>query len=341
MSTADPRSGAQVRSGARARREAGFTIIEAAIVTVVVALMTLVIERTVSGVIDTERTMRAVRNTTERGQQSTDRIRDLVCMSRKLYQNDTIGNAYLAKLSRTRFPPLSGARLPTVDEVNPMGPDVAGTPQTGNCLLFLREGDPYRAVAVKASKKMRSVDTYRLVCIYLALSTKTVVAGGPPAVELVEWRGDAYPNYTQVSGITPAAEKTQVVKDLYARFGVDYLWDPTGPVASSFYAIDGTGNISATPTAVSSIPEDLNVSYGGRLVAGNMAIARTDVTSKVRMPMFTADPIATWTPHGFEVKVTGPSGSRQVWIHLTVEQQAAKGRVPAQTTTAVANTRDL
>ena len=309
--------------------------------TVVVALMTLVIERTVSGVVDTERTMRAVRNTTERGQQSTDRIRDLVCMSRKLYQNDAIGNGYLAKLSRTRFTPLAGARLPTFDEVNPMGPDVAGTPLTGNCLLFLREGDPYRAIADKPTKKMRSLDTYRLVCVYLAQSTRTVVAGGSAALELVEWRGHAYPNFTQVSGITPATEKTQVAKDLYSRFGVDYLWDPTGPVASSFYAIDGTGNIAASPTVVASIPEDLNVSYGGRLVTGNMAVARTDMTSRVRMPMFTADALATWTPNGFEVKVTGPSGARQVWIHLTVEQQAAAGRVPAQTTTAVANTRDL
>lgn len=332
---------ADLHPRARLRREAGFTVIEIAIVTVVVALMTLVIERTVTGVVDAERTMRAVRNTTERGQQTTDRIRDLVCMSRKLYQNDTIGNAYLAKLSRTRFTPLAGARLPIADEVNPMGPDVAGAPFTGNCLLFLREGDPYRAVADKPTKKMRSIDTYRLVNLYLAQSTKTVVAGGPAALDLVEWRGKAYPNYTQVVGITVAAEKTQVVKDLYTRFGVDYLWNPTGAVASSFYAIDGSGNIAASPTAVTSIPEDLNVSQGGRLVAGNMAIARTDMTSKVRQPMFTADAPAVWTPHGFEVKVTGPSGARQVWIHLTVEQQAAKGRVPALTTTAVANTRDL
>ncbi len=59
------------------------------------------------------------------------------------------------------------------------------------------------------------------------------------------------------------------------------------------------------------------------------------------MPLFSVDPIATWTPNGFEVKVSGPSGSRQIWLRLTVEQQASKGRVPAQTTTAVANTRDL
>lgn len=334
-------STAELRGGRRPRVEGGFTIIEAVIVTVIVALMTLVIERTVGGVVETERSMRAVRNTTEKGQQATYRLRDLVSMSRKLYQNDTIGNGYLAKLSRTRFTPLAGARLPIFDEVNPMGPDEVGDPHTGNCLLFIREGDPYRAVSVAASKKLRSIDTYRLVNVYLAQSTRTVVAGGQPAVELVEWRSEAYPNYTQVIGITPVAERTQVVKNLYTRFGVDYLWNPTAAVGAAFYAIDGSGNIAASPTAVTAIPEDLNVSPGGRFVSGNMAVARTDTTSQVRMPIFSVDPIATWTPNGFEVKVTGPSGSRQVWLRLTVEQQASKGRVPAQTTTAVANTRDL
>lgn len=335
MSIADP------RRGGRTRRAAGFTIIEATVVTVVVALMTLVIERTVSGVVETERSMRAVRNTTERGTQATYRLRDLVQTSRKLFQADTVGNAYLAKLSRTRFAPLAGARLPLFDEVNPLGPDAVGDPHTGNCLLFLREGDPYRAVSVPASKTIRSIDTYRIVCVYLSQSTRTVVAGGSPAVELVEWRSRAFPNYTQVMAISVATERTQVVKDLYARFGCNYLWNPTGAVDASFYGIDGSGNIAAAPTVVTSIPEDLNVSLGGRFVSGNMSVARTDTTSQVRMPIFSRDAIATWTPNGFEVKICGPSGARQVWLRLTVEQQASKGRVPAQTTTAVANTRDL
>jgi hypothetical protein len=335
MSTAEPRT-LRARRGGR-----GFSMIEAVVVTVVVALMTLTIERTIGGVVETERSMRAMRNTTERGQQSLYRLRELVQMSRKLYWNDAIGNGYLAKLSRTRFAPFAGTRLPIADELSPMGPDTAGDPRTGNCLLFVREGDPYRAVADKPTKKIRQIDTYRLVNVYLSQSTKTVVAGGPPAIDLVEWRSDAFPNYSQVLAISNATERSNVVKDLYLRYGVDYLWDPTKSVSTGFYAIDGTGTIGSVPTAVSSIPEDLNVSPGGKLVNAGMAVARTDMTSKTRMPIFCADVPAVWSPHGFEVKVTGATGSRQVWLRLTVEQQASKGRVPAQTTIAVASTRDL
>ena len=336
MSTADALRGLRTR-----RAQAGFSILEALIVTFIVATITLVIERTVSSLTDTERLMRAIRNTADRGQQASYRLRDVVSSSRKIFGNDTVGNAYLGKIGFGALPLLAGSRLPKIDELNPLGPDTAGDPRTGNVLLFVRQADPVPAKAVAASKKMRLIDTYRIVCVYLSQSTKTVVAGGPPALDLVEWRSDAFPSYAQIQAMTVSAEKKSAVADLYNRFGFDYLWDFTQPVASAFYAIDGIGNIASTPTAVTSIPEDLNVSKRGRFVAGNMAVARTDATSFPRASVFTVDAPATWSPHGFECKICGTSGSRKVWMRLTVEQQASKGRVPAQQTTVVATARDV
>ena len=323
------------------RLQAGFSILEALIVTFIIATITLVIERTVSGLIETERTMRAIRNTADRGQQASYRLRDVVSSSRNIFGNDTLGTGYLGKIGFGALPLLPGSRLPKIDELKPLGPDTVGDPRTGNVLLFARQADPLPAKAAVATKKMRLVDTYRLVCVYLSQSAKTVVAGGLPALDLVEWRSDAFPSYTQVQAITSGTERTSVVADLYNRFGIDYLWDMSQPVTNAFYAIDGTGNIAATATVVTSIPEDLNVSRRGRFVAGNMAVARTDATSYPRASVFTADAPATWTPHGFECKICGVSGSRKVWMRLTVEQQASKGRVPAQQTTVVATARDL
>ena len=336
MSTADAGRLRRMR-----RVQAGFSILEALIVTFIIATITLVIERTVSSLIETERTMRAIRNTADRGQHAAYRLRDVISSSRNIFENDTVGNGYLARIGFGALPLLPGSRLPKIDEVNPLGPDVVGDPRTGNVLLFVRQADPLPAKAVAATKKVRLVDAYRIVCVYLSQSTKTVVAGGLPALDLVEWRSDAFPSYTQIQAITPAAEKASVVADLYNRFGIDFLWDMTQPVTNAFYAIDGTGNVAASAMAVTSIPEDLNVSRRGRFVAGNMAVARTDATSHPRASVFTVDAPATWSPHGFEVKVCGVSGSRKVWMRLTVEQQASKGRVPAQQTTVVATARDL
>jgi hypothetical protein len=336
MSIADlPRAA----SGASGRR--GYTILEAVIVTILVALMSLVIERTVTGINQAEQTLRAVRNTTERGQRAAWDLRDIVTSSRKLFGNDAVGTAYLAKLDRSRFPVLAGSRLPLFDELNPLGPDAVGDPRTGNELLFVRESDAIPAVAVAASKKMRIVDAYRLVCVYLTVSTRKLVNGQGFAYDLVEWRSKQFPSYGQVFAITPAAERTSVVKDLYNRWGIDYLWDPASPVGSAFYGIDGLGNIAATPSAVASIAEDLNVSKGTRFVMRNVGVTRTDTTSYPRTPMFSVEPVATWTPNGFEVKVAGASGARKVWMRLSVEQQAAAGRIPCLQTTIVANTRDL
>jgi hypothetical protein len=316
-------------------------VIEMAITVVIVALMTLVIERTVTALTDTERTLRAVRVTAQMGQDHCYRLRDLVTTSRKLYGNDALGNGYNDRVDRSRFPLFAGSRLPTLDEVNPLGPDDVGDPRTGNILLFVREADGHPCVCNAATKKIRTVDTYRLVSVYLTQSSRTLVAGGLPALDLVEWRGQAYASYAQVTQIANATEKSNVVKELYNRYGFDYLWDPTQPVTSAFYAIDGNGVIAAVPTAVSTIPEDMNVSRGGRFVTANVAVARTDMSSRPRMPVFTVEPEATWTPHGFELKVVGASGSRKVWMRLTVEQQAVMNRVPAQQTTIVSNTRDL
>jgi type II secretory pathway pseudopilin PulG len=315
MSTAD-------RRAPRARRAAGFTILEMVVTTAILGLTTLVIERTISSVTDAERSMRAIRNTADRCQVASYHLRDEVTSARRLFQSDTVGNAYLAKLGLPAgLPMLPGARLPVFDETKSLGPDTVGSPKTGNILLFTRDTDPVPCIADPVAKKVRLVDAYRFVCIYLTVSTRTLVVGGAPALDLVEWKSERFPSYAQVASIANATERTNVVKDLYDRHNVDYLWDSTKPVTTAFFAIDGAGNISATATNPSQIPEDRNVSSGGRFVVGNLGVARTDMTSKLRQPVFTVESPSVWTPHGFEV-------------------QASQGRVPAHQTTIVATTRD-
>ena len=108
MSTADPRAVRRVGS----RRPRGFTVIEMIITVVILGMTTLVIERTVTGVTETERLMRSIRATTAKGQEGAYRLRDLVATSRKLYGNDTIGKAYLAKLASSGRPDPGGLAPP-------------------------------------------------------------------------------------------------------------------------------------------------------------------------------------------------------------------------------------
>jgi hypothetical protein len=321
----------------------GFTAIEVAVVLGIVAATTVVVERTVAAIHGVERTMRSVRNTTQRCHQTAYRLRDMVTSSRKLFGSGALGDAYLAALALGSRPAAPGSRLPAFDEVGPLGPDAPGDPRVGNVLLLVREADPVPCVADPATKKVRRIDTYRLVCVYLSPTARTLVTGGAPANDLVEWRSWAFPSYGQVASIAPASERASVVSDLVDVYGFDELWDPNAPVDAAFWDIAAGGSIagSAGPPKAGRIEEDPLVSKGGRLVYANVAVARSDVASRPRRPAFAVEPIAAWAPDGFEVKVCGTSGARKVWVRLTVEQEAYRGQVPALDVSVVANARDL
>lgn len=319
----------------------GYTFLEMSIVLVIVALMSLVVERVLSSTQDAERYLGAVRLATERGQKIAYDVREIVSSSRKLFGNDTVGKGYLDALDLTRDPKAAGVRLPTFDESSPLGPDEVGDPRVGNVLLFVREADAAPCVANPTTKKTRYVDTYRFVAVYPRVSTRKVVAGQPLSWDLVVWRSVPYPNRAQILAISDLVERRNVVKDLYSRFGYDRIWDPAGAANASFYGIDLLGNVGATPVASPVIEEDPDVSERGRLVYADVQLASTDPGSRARSAVFAQDDPATWSPHGFEVKVVGASGARKVWIHIVVEAQAGAGRVAVMDSTVIASTKDL
>jgi prepilin-type N-terminal cleavage/methylation domain-containing protein len=327
------------RSGRAAQR--GYTFLEMIITLVIVSLMSLVVERVLSSTQEAERYLAAVRLATERGQKLAYEVTEIVSASRKLYTRDAVGQGYQAKLDLTRDPIAPGVRLPLFDEVNPMGPDTAGDPRTGNSILFVREADAAPCVADPATAKIRYIDTYRFVFVYPHRTTRTVVNGQGPAWDLVIWRSVPFPSRAQILAITNATEKQNVIKDLYTRYGYDVCWDPNGPVDTTFYGLDIAGNMAALPNPNYTIEEDLDVSERGRLVYADVQLAATDAGSKARNAVFSLDNPATWSPHGLEVKIVGASGSRKVWLHIVVEAQASHRRVAVMDSTMIASTRDL
>ncbi len=307
----------------------------------IVSLMALVVEKTLSSTHQAERHLSAVRKSTERGQNLAYEIREAVSASRKLFGNDAVGLAYLDALDLTRDPLDAAARLPLFDEVGGLGPDTSGDPRTGNMLLFVREADAAPAVADPATGKIRYIDTYRFVCIYPRVTDRFIVQEEPRelARDLVVWRSGAYPSQSQILAISSPVERAAVVKDLYDRFGYDLAWDPNSDVNSSFYAMDTLGNMSGTPSVGVTIEEDENISDRGRLVYANVQLAPTDPGTHSKRKIFTVDP--DWDPDGFEVKIVGASGSRKVWLHLVVEVQASKGQLSQHASTVIASTKDL
>jgi len=330
-------------SSRRSAVQRGFTILEVAVTLALVTSMALIVERTLDSTRRAENYLSAVRKATERGQKLTYEIRELVTASRRLFSGDTAGQAYLEALDLSRAPMIPSARLPVVDELGRLGPDETGLPQTGNILFFVGETDATPAMADPSIPKLRYIDTYRFVCCYPRLSDRSVVTedGLPRAKDLVVWQSVEFPNYKQLMAISDATERANVVSDLYDRYGHRMAWDPTADVGGGFFDLDSGGSIAGAANPSPMIAEDLDERDGGRLVYANVQLARSDNADPRRKAVFSVDDPATWRPDGFEVKVVGASGSRQVWMHLVIEVQADRGQVAVQPNTIIASVRDM
>jgi len=271
-------------------------------------------------------------------------VRRTVSSSRKLFQNDAVGLGYLDALDLDGIsPPIATLRLPLFDEIRGLGPDEIGDPRTGNALLFVREADAAPAVADPATGKLRYIDTYRFVFLYITETNRYLVEETPKrkARDLIIWKSIAFPSHTQIASISNPVEQASVIADLATRFEYEYCWDPAGTAATGFYEMSTSGTMNVTPTSDLLIERDVRLIERGKLVYANLQLARTDQTSYARRSILTLDDPGTWVPDGFEVKIAGTSGSRKVWMHLVLETQSAKGRVAAHTSTLIANTKDL
>ena len=103
------------------RGQSGYSLIEIIMVLAIVALMAVVVERTLASSSEAERYLGAVRKSTERGERLAYEVREIVSASRKLFGNDTIGTGYFSALDLSRDAPITAGRLPTFDETNGPG----------------------------------------------------------------------------------------------------------------------------------------------------------------------------------------------------------------------------
>ncbi len=327
---------------AHTRAQAGFTMLELTITMVILTAITLLVERTLSITHDTDRHLDARQAAQSQGREVAFEIHRGVASSRRIFARGAMGNAYAASLDLTRAPPLSSVRLPLPDEAGTLAPDVLGDPRTGNALLFVREAEPVGCPTDAANGPSRLIDVYRFVCWYPRPTDRRLVPeDAKSALDLVVWRSIGYPSYRQLMAIEDVDERRRVVQHLYGELGHRHAWDPNESVDHAFHALDLVGTIATFPTTTFRIREDVDRSEGGRLVYAGVQLARTDPTSAVKRAVLTTDDPSSWVPDGFEVKVAGPSGYRQVWIHVTVEAPAGRGRTAAYATTLVASARDL
>ncbi|HVP37993.1 MAG TPA: hypothetical protein VMS93_02300 [Candidatus Saccharimonadales bacterium] len=261
------------------------------------------------------------------GQQAINGLRQQLTQSRVLYQNDTYGNALWGRLQiPAGFSPLGTTTLPTIHETGSLSPSEASdltTPfdpaSVGNALLFIESLGHTPAGS-------RWIDLYRLHAYYLHKYTGVNVARRGCGYDLLEWEGQRYADYSQLSGAPDTVYQALIAQ------GVTQAWNALGTsVGTTVYTINAAGTLTALASPV--------LSYTSVQSATHLFGSRGDTHYAVafnRGPGFaiddsvpayaTASASGDGFPNGFETAVVGPTGGRKILLRLVMVAEGYGGR---------------
>jgi hypothetical protein len=263
-------------------------------------------------------------------QQAVNAIQTELLQTKMVFEEDALGASYRAALSMpAQYTVLTGSLLPVIDTATVVVTrDEVNTRFTGNALLIVRQLPP---VAVTydhdGDKKTADVeflaDKYRFEYIFLRKDNTSFARSGQ-SVDLMLSTSDEYADYFQLNAL-PAGNAGKIVTKLIAA-GLARAWDPGKTVPAAFYALSGAtdGKFDAAlnnPSIAMTKTKTLLRGLLGAHISGKMnySVAFQPASPKPQFPLTQPIPSFARTdaslpnyPSGFEVKMVGPAGNRQV-----------------------------
>jgi prepilin-type N-terminal cleavage/methylation domain-containing protein len=317
------------------RNERGFSLIEMVVVLAVVSGLMLIVYSMLDQTAHATMFNESHNDLTIMSQRAVNVLQTEVVQSRTVFEENTVGSQYRAALSPAPTGVWATTRLPILQDDPLMAPD-AGTGAdrfTGNSLLVARQLAPlsvlYDDDGVAGTPEVELlVDRYRFEYFYLGRDTSKSFSGAGFVVDLKEALSGEYVDYFELSSL-PAAKLSRAVPWVQAA-GFARAWNPGQPVSSAFYdlsgATDGTFNapIASPSIAVVKTASLFPELKGGR-VSGRMSYSVAFVPASPLAPFPLPMPIASYArpdaslpgfPAGFEVKITGPQGTRKVMTRV-------------------------
>lgn len=279
---------------------------------------------------------------TEITQETLDDISNELSQAVRLFEDDVIGNAYLARLqSWNKAVPIASSRMPRFKLTGNLDKDLAGTEATGNELFFVRLA--WADTFTCTSGNTYSLDVYRLVRYYMKLEGAGPSTKNPYGLNLVKWTSEPVVSGTQVDRITNSTDLLELLKHLHdgtpddagvSHTRLNLVWrlaeNSTAP--DTFRQILLDGSLTSVPTVprakVWEFERDDRLSSVGLLFyrhhsvatnysPGNKGVARFGIRNDGL--------VGVGFPHGFEIQVVGSTAGRRILIHMTTVSTNAKG----------------
>jgi len=320
--------------------EKGMTLVETLVVLliasgVMILTYTMIEETTRSSMFNESHNDLAVMS-----QAAVNTLQSEIMQTRMIFEENALGISYRDALELpAAYPRWTTSLLPIVDiSSTQMTPDASGTRFAGNSLLLARQMPPLTITYDHDNDRGTAeieflADRYRFEYVYLAPNPNRSFSNAGLTLDLVMSVSVEYADYFQLNSVT--TNRGALATRLIAA-GVQRAWDPGQPIANAFYdlsgATDGTFNAPIASPSIS-IGYDargrvrhktlLKGLLGGR-ITGSMAYSvafappsRTPFPLPQAMATFAQpDPSRPGFPAGFETKVVGPAGNRQVMTRV-------------------------
>jgi hypothetical protein len=336
---------APLRSG-----EAGFSLVEVVLVMAGLAAFGVMFGETMIVSLGADRYVSAFNAAATKGQRSSNEIEQDLTAARRVYSLDDEGRDYAAATEvfgpnrPSEMPkPLTSSLLPLVDPLGSFAPDTQSYQTAGNALLFVREqGSAVIDTIEGPEARSLRFDLFRFVGYYLTKKPGPTVGGNPDRLDLIRWQSVPFASRTQAVAIFDPDERAEALAALRADFGVEHVWDPGQPVEVAFYAIDTDGTMAATPEDEFLIRSDRTQPTRPFFIDKRSSVAWNGGETQVPVPKYGyRNDSQDGFPHGFEIKVIGQAGSRQVLVRLALLGWTPPGHTAYADSTVIVPMREF
>ena len=320
----------------RARRSRGLSIVEITVGAAITVGLLLVVGEVVHVTATTQHQIDRQDRGWSVANEALASMRTAAFASRRVYGADAEGASLFGILDLAALPPLPGTRLPTPLVAGRLAPDAIGETSGGNALFLVLEEAP---LDVQATGGRYRVDLVRFVAFYLTQRPERVVQARADRVDLVRFASRALADRAGLDAIASAGDRAEVVAALRAR-GIDRAWAAGQPAATALFALRVDNTIDPVPVVSPTLPPAADWPPRAFLERERMTVAGNDPA--LRVPRFCQPVVGQPAfPSGFEVKIVGPSGGRQVLVRLALQAGTTVGGDLPVDVTKVLTVRDL
>lgn len=319
----------------RRSAQAGFSLAEITVVVAVISVLMMVVLTMIEEAVRTSMFNESHNDLAIFSQKAVNSLQSELMQTKMVFQEDALGSSYRTALRLpAEYPVWTDSFLPVISPATNVSPDTS-TRYTGNSALLARQLPPLRITydhdGNNATAEIEFVaDRYVFEYIYLTSLSRPSFANSGRSIDLMMTTSIQYVDYFQIYNMGQTAI-TRIVPKLIAA-GLTRAWNPGQPVASAFYtlsgATDGTFDapISNARIDLASTKSLMPGLRGGR-VSGKMVYSVAFVPTSptpaypLRIPIRVFAPVVSGRPgfpSGFEVKIAGPAGNRQVMSRVVL-----------------------